>query len=261
MSNPLIRRTIYLPESFFQEREITEQELDYGKSFIIDIFNKSKDYKVLDSNEWYGQLIKVTALASRYPRCLDALNYIKEGFQNHIHPIWKPSYNFIFSGPSFGGIPSQNPLEIMAQIKFNHRHYEDLNSEEKQICTDLNVHIMEIHCVIKIITQKLHEGLKQSIVDIYNLFDKFEYLFNYLFDFHITDTRYNQSLDVYRKIRNSIAHSNFIIQEENIRLVEWTKTHHVLGIIEINIDELLEEMVILCTIICQVIALYQLMQQ
>jgi len=261
MSNPLIRGTMHFPESFFQGKEITEQELDFGRSFIIKIFNQNKDYKVVDSNDWYGPLIKTTALASRYPRCLDALNYIIEGFQNHIHPIWKPSYNLIFSGPSFGSVPGQYPLEIMAQIKFNHRHYEDLNSEEKQICTDLNVHIMEIHCVINIITQNIHKGLKPSIINIYNLFDKFEYLFNNLFDFHIADTRYNQSLDVYRKIRNSIAHSNFIFQQEAIRLIEWSKNHHVVGIIEVDFDGLLEEMIILCTIICQILALYQLMQQ
>lgn len=189
------------------------------------------------------------------------MNYKKEGFQNHIHPIWKPSYNFIFSGPSFGRVPSQFPLEIMAQIKFNHKHYENLNSEEKQICDDLNVHIMEMHCVIRIITQNLNEGLKPSIINIYNLFDKFEYLFNNLFNFHITDTRYNQSLDVYRKIRNAIAHSNFILQQETIRLVEWLKKHHAIGIIEVDFDGIQEEMIILCTIICQVIALYQLMQQ
>ncbi|MHA2008202.1 MAG: hypothetical protein ACXACO_06975 [Promethearchaeota archaeon] len=176
MSNPLIKGTMHFPESFFLEKKLTEQELDFGKSFIKNVFNKSKDFKVIDSNDWYGQLIKAIALASRYPRCLDALNYISEGFHNHIHSIWKPSYNFIFLGPSFGGVPSQIPLEIMTQIKFNHRHYEDLNSEEKQICNDLNFHIIEIHCVINIITQKLHGGLKPSIINIYNLFDKFEYI-------------------------------------------------------------------------------------
>jgi len=261
MSNPLIKKTLNFPESFFQGKLITERELEFGRIFITKIFNKKEDYKVKDSNDWYGQLIKVAALVNRYPRCLNALDYIMEGFQDYIHPIWKPSYNLIFSGPSFGGVLGQDPLEVMAQIKYNHKHYENLNTEEKQICNDLNVHIMEIHCLIKLIAQNLNKGLKPSIVDIYNLFDKFEYLFNNLFGFHITHTQYNQSLIIYRKVRNAIAHSNFILHQETIKLVEWSKLHHVIGIIELNFEELIDEMIILCTIICQVIALYQLMQQ
>jgi len=43
--------------------------------------------------------------------------------------------------------------------------------------------------------------------------------------------------------------------------VEWTRTGHAIDIIDIDLNEITEEMQILCTIICQIMALYQLMQQ
>lgn len=95
----------------------------------------------------------------------------------------------------------------------------------------------------------------------YNLFDKFEILFHDLFEFHITDTRYNLSITLYRKVRNCIAHSNLIRQNNIIKFVEWDRAGNVVGIIDESINEVTLEMRLLCTIICQVITLYQLMQQ
>lgn len=264
MDNPLITGTLFFPEEYFEDKNITQAEMDYGRFFFKSIFNLNRDFTVDDSNINYGQLIKVAAIASRYPRCCDALEYIMEGFQNHIHPIWRSFYNFIFMGPNFGGIPGGNPFELISQIKFNRRHYNDLESDEQQKCHDLNVLIMEIHLVIKLIVQQIHLGnIPQwnNAQNIYNLFNKLEILFNDLFGFHITHTQYNISMDLYRKVRNSIAHSNFVIQNNIVKLVEWDREHHVVGILDININEITLEMRLLCTIICQVMALYQLMWQ
>jgi len=259
----LIEGALHFSESYFEDKEITEQEMEYGRFFIRNIFNKSPDYDVIDSNINYGQLIKIAALANRYSRCCDALEYIMEGFQNHIHPNWRPYYNFIFMGPNFGVVPSQDPLEIVSQIKFNRQHYNELQPEEQQECYDINVLVMEIHLVINILNQQRRLRMPQwyNAQNIYNLFDKFETLFHNLFGFHITHTRHNTSLDLYRKVRNSIAHSNFIIQDNEIKLVEWTRTSHAIDIIDIDLNEITEEMQILCTIICQIMVLYQLMQQ
>ena len=122
---------------------------------------------------------------------------------------------------------------------------------------------MEIHLVIKLIVQQIHGNMPQwsNIQYLYNLFDKFEMLFTDLFGFHITHTHYNLSLDVYRKVRNSIAHSNFVIQNNLVKLVEWDRNRHVVGIIDIDVSDIAQEMRLLCTIICQVMALYQLIWQ
>lgn len=263
MNNPLIEGTLFFSEEFFQNKNITQSEMEFGRFFIKNIFNLPLEFSVYDSNINYGQLIKVAAMTSRYPRCSDALEHIMEGFQNHIHPIWKSYYNFIFMGPNFGGVPGENSMELISQIRFNLNHYNDLSPDEKQICYDLNVLIMEIHLVIKLIVQQIHGNIPQwnNIQNLYNLFDKFEILFNDLFGFHITHTHHNLSLDLYRKVRNSIAHSNFVIQNNLIKLVEWNRDRHVVGILDINVNEIAQEMRLLCTVICQVMTLYQLMWQ
>lgn len=156
MDNRLINGTLFFPEEYFEDKNITEVEMEYGRFFLKNIFNLNLDFPVDDSNIHYGQLIKVTAVASRYPRCCVALEHIMEGFQNHIHPIWRSYYNFIFMGPNFGGIPGGNSMELISQIRFNFKDYSDLNNDEKQICYGLNVLIMEIHLVIKLIVQQIH---------------------------------------------------------------------------------------------------------
>ena len=259
----LIEGTLFFSEEYFQNKNITQSEMEFGRFFFKNIFNLNLDFPVDDSNIHYGQLIKVAAITSRYPRCCDALEHIMEGFQSHIHPIWRSYYNFIFMGPNFGGIPGGNSMELISQIRFNLRHYSDLTTDEKQKCYDLNVLIMEIHLVIYLIVQQIHGNMPKwsNAQNLYNLFAKFEMLFNDLFRFHITHTHYNLSLDVYRKVRNSIAHSNFIIQNDEVKLVEWDIERHVIGILDIDVNEIVKEMRLLCTIVCQVMALYQLMWQ
>ena len=263
MNNPLITGTMHFPDEYFENKNITEREMEYGRFFVKNIFNLEQNYNVDDSNFNYGQLIKVVALASRFPRCCDALEYIMEGFQNHIHANWKSYYNLVFIGPNFGGIPGKEPLEIVSQIKYNRRHYDDLNPDDQQECYNLNVLVKEIHLVINLIVQQIELAIVpqwSNALNIYNLFDKFEIIFRDLFEFHITDTRYNLSMALYRKVRNCIAHSNFIVQNNILKHVEWDR-RNVVGIIDVNINEVTLEMRLLCTIICQVMALYQLMQQ
>ena len=263
MNNPLITGTMHFPNDYFENKDITEREIEYGRFFIKNIFNLELNYNVDDSNFNYGQLIKVAALASRSPRCCDALEYIMEGFQNHIHPNWRSYYNLIFMAPNFGIILGQEPLEIVSQIKYNRRHYDDLNPDDQQECYNLNVLVKEIHLVINLIVQQIELAIVpqwSNALNIYNLFDKFEIIFRDLFEFHITDTRYNLSMALYRKVRNCIAHSNFIVQNNILKHVEWDR-RNVVGIIDVNINEVTLEMRLLCTIICQVMALYQLMQQ
>ena len=264
MNNPLITGTMHFPNDYFENKDITEREIEYGRFFIKNIFNLELNYNVDDSNFNYGQLIKVAALASRSPRCCDALEYIMEGFQNHIHPNWRSYYNLIFMGPNLGSVAGQEPLELVSQIKYNRRHYSDLNLDDQQNCYNLNVLVMEIHLVIKLIVQQTKLTIIpqwSDALNIYNLFDKFEKLFHDLFEFHITDTRYNLSISLYRKVRNCIAHSNLILQNNIIKFVEWDRERNVVGIIDESIKAVTFEMRLLCTIICQVIALYQLMQQ
>lgn len=264
MNNKLITGTMHFPNEYFENKNIIEREMEYGKFFIKNIFNLEQKYNVDESNFYYEQLLKVAALASRFPRCCDVLEHIMEGFQNHIHPNWNSYYNLVFMGPNFGAILGQEPLEIVSQIKYNRRHYDDLNPDDQQKCYNLNVLIMEIHLVIKLIVQQINLAITpqwSNALNIYNLFDKFDIIFHDLFEFHITHTRYNLGMSLYRKIRNCIAHSNLIVQDNLIKLVEWNVERNVVGIIGENITEVTLEMRLLCTIICQVIALYQLMQQ
>lgn len=65
MDNPLITGTLFFPEEYFEDKNITQSEMEYGKFFFKNIFNLNRNFTVDDSNINYGQLIKVAAIAGR----------------------------------------------------------------------------------------------------------------------------------------------------------------------------------------------------
>ncbi len=75
-----IKGSLHLLDDYFKDKEITEQEIEQGKFFVRNIFNKDINYVIKESNEFYGQLIKLVALAYRYPLCPSSLEYLMEEF-------------------------------------------------------------------------------------------------------------------------------------------------------------------------------------
>ena len=48
MSNPLITGTMHFPIEHFENKNITEREMEYGRFFIKNIFNLEQNYNVDD---------------------------------------------------------------------------------------------------------------------------------------------------------------------------------------------------------------------
>jgi len=262
----LVQGSLHLLDDYFEDKEITEQELEQGKFFVRIIFNKDINYVINESNEFYGQLIKLVALANRYPLCPSSLEYIMQEFQQHIHSNWRASYNLIFNvglNPSMSVNGAVNE-DVVAQIKYRRRFIE-LSEDERRECNNLQVLIMEINCITRLYNEKIRLRIPISIQEIYNLLEKYDRLFNDLFGFHPTHSRHNLSMNPFRQYRNAIAHSNYIIQNNRICLVEWEWQHghpyRVSGLLSLSIDDVSSAIMLMTCIISQIVCLYQLMDQ
>lgn len=259
MVSQFIQGALHFLDEYFENKNITKQEILSGKFFVRQIFNKDQNHDLDLSNLNYGQLIKITALASRFPRCADALEYLMENFQQYIHPYWGAYYNLIFIGTHFiNGVSSQDTIP---QVKYR-KNYDELQPQKQCECYNLAICVMEIYCLTQILRTQIYNNINVSIQNLYNFLDKFNILFRDLFQFRIADT--SISLNPYRRLRHAIAHSHFIIQGDQIKFVDWDYSRHprtVNGMLNYNVTEITEEMLYLCVIISQIVALYQLMQQ
>lgn len=261
----LVQGSLHLLDDYFEDKEITEQELEQGKHFVRIIFNKDINYEINESNELYGQLIKLVALANRYPLCSDSLEYIMQEFQQHIHSNWRASYNLIFNvglNPSMSrnGVVKE---DIISQIKYRRRLIE-LSEDERRECNNLQVLIMEINCITRLYNEKIRLSNLISIQDFYNFLEKYDRLFNDLFGFHPTHSRHNLSMNPFRQYRNAIAHSNYIIQNNRISLVDWewqNGPYRVRGVLSLSLDDVSSAVMLMACIISQIVCLYQLMYQ
>ncbi len=259
MVSQLIQGALHFPDGYMEGENISEQEILFGKFFVRNIFNLDQNRDLDENNPNYGQLIKISALASRFPRCNDALEYLMENFQQHIHPNWGAYYNLVFSGTHFSnGVINQDTIPL---VKFR-RNYNGLQAQEQNECYNLSICIREIYCLTQILKTQIHNNENSSIQDLYNFLEKFNKFFHDLFQFRVADTI--RSLNPYRRIRHAIAHSHFILHDGQIKLVDWDYSRHqitVSGILDYELTIVTEEILYLCATISQVVALYQLMQQ
>ncbi len=154
--------------------------------------------------------------------------------------------------------------DIIAQIKYRRKLIE-LSEDERRECNNLKVLIMEINCITRLYNEKIRSRISISIQEIYNLLEKYDRLFNDLFGFHTTHSRHNLSMNPFRLYRNAIAHSNYIIQNNHIRLVEWEwqnrRPFRVTGLLSLSIDDVSSAIMLMACIISQIVCLYQLMYQ
>ncbi len=261
----LVQGSLHLLDDYFEDKEITEQELEQGKHFVRIIFNKDINYNINESNEFYGQLIKLVALASRYPLCSDSLEYIMQEFQQYIHLNWRPSYNLIFArlnvSMSRSGAVNE---DIISQIKYRRRLIE-LSEEERRDCNNMQELIMEINCITRLYNEKMRSRIRISILEFYNFLEKYDRLFNDLFGFHPTYSQHNLSMNPFRLYRNAIAHSNYIIQNNQTCLVDWKwrngHPYKVRCVLPLSLDYISSAVRLMACIISQIVCLYQLMYQ
>ena len=249
------------PASFFEEKNLTKEELNIAKKDFRLIFNMSDDLKIDITNLNYGDLIKMIALVKRYPRCKKSIDYLIKEFQRLFQSVYKPSYNLVFTMMWPGEITT--PMDVISSLKFGKQKFADLTTQDQTICINIRMLMREIHCLTQMFRSTIQSGSYPSIQDLYNYLDRFNEIFKELFNFRVADIRRSGILEPYILLRHAIAHSHFVIEEDGIKLVDWQyrPVKKVRAILKFNLDEIREEMTIISMIFCQIIVLYQLMQQ
>ena len=69
-------------------------------------------------------------------------------------------------------------------------------------------------------------------------------------------------MNPFRQYRNAIAHSNYIIQNNRISLVDWewqNGPYRVRGVLSLSLDDVSSAVMLMACIISQIVCLYQLM--
>ncbi len=250
-----------LPPSFFEEKNLTIEEINDAQRGFRQIFNIS-DNSIIDiSHPNYGDLIKMIAFVNRSRRCKESIEFLISEFRRLFQGVYKTSYNLIFTGMWLNDVIV--PPDIISQLKFEGERFENLSDSEKIVCTNLKVLIKEIFCLTQLFKSSISNGNYPSIQDLYNYLDKLNLLFKELFHFRIAEINRNGILEPYALLRHAIAQSHFIFIGEQIRLVDWQikPVRKVNNILNFNLNEVREEMTFLSLIFCQIIVLYQLMQQ
>jgi hypothetical protein len=171
-----------------------------------------------------------------------------------------------------GVIGSSNPLDIISQLLYKKR-IDIIDETEKIECTNFAVCVREIFAVSQLLKSDLHFGGPRYITHLYNLLDKFNYIFKRMFDFRVFDVY--RKLTPHRYARHAIAHSHYVfdkIDEKNIgrfKLVYWERQNNGMfiakgdleEILGITIEEIRRDMLYLCVIICQLLVYFQILFQ
>lgn len=265
----LSTQCLSFPKQYFINKNITSDEIIQAKELIIKVLNDKLKPSKLDK-PYCSQLINVVALANRIPRIKRALEYILSKFNKYLVPKYFSAYNLVFLGAVHFGyiIGSDSPLKIASEILFK-TEFDKTNEEQKIKCVNFAITVKEIFAVSQLIRSELYYGGPLYITHIYNLLDKFNYIFRSMFKFNVFDVY--KRLSPHRYARNSIAHSHFVIDKERdnkLKTVIWKKENGQLnanGFLEdtlgVNIEQIRLEMLYLCVIICQILLLYQLFFQ
>ena len=256
----IIQASLSFPESYFDNFNLTKLEIENAKVWIKSIFDYKRDLNINDIQ--YGQLIQLAALSTRYPRIKEGMEYLETEFRTFIHPNWRPAYNLLFFSMSSNEISAD--VNTVSQVLFNGQNYNDIESERQKVCYKIRLMMREIFCLTQLIRTRVYANMNLVIQDLFNMIDKFNYIFTKLFGFNVAEFGVGGVLDPYRRLRNSIAHSHFVIDEGNqnrVKLVDWDQRSNTGRIIEYDLKKITNEMLYFVGLICQIIALFQLMWQ
>jgi hypothetical protein len=269
----LSKQCLCFPENFFNDKNITIVEENSAKQFILKILDKSQRTNMLEVS-FLDQLIKTIVLANRIPSCSVALSYILTKFKESLIPRYFSAYNFVFMGATvFDGVfGAENPLNIVSQLLFN-TNIDNLDDENKIECTNFAIYVRESFAVSQLIKSDLHFQGPLYITNLYNLLDKFNYIFKKLFGFRVFDVY--RKLTPHRYARHAIAHSHYVsdkIDEHNIgrlKIVHWERQSngkiiakgYLEEILGITVEEIRRDMLYLSVIICQLLTHFQFLFQ
>ena len=279
----MLVRSLHIPDNIIQQNEkITETEVKNAKIIILKLLGKNDDHINNLNNPWLKHLINATVYAYRRPRCIKAIKYIIKRMEKKINPQYFPAYNFVFmSATSNFGLLNESQMDIIAQLIVK-KHEDALSDMEKRKCLSFIVLIREIYTISQIIKTNLNFQQSPNIINLYNIIDKFNYLFRELFGTKIFDIY--KSLKPHKYARNSIAHAHFVINypkniktipenkivEVTPKMVIWNydqkrSEYYVRGYFEdyynISLEDIRRDLICLSVFICQYLLFFQYLKQ
>ena len=283
MFNNLNQNCLHLSQIYIQKnKEVTINEIQEAKIVISKLLNKSEQHLKNLDKEFLSHLLNATVFGFRRDNCKKAIKYLTGVLMEKILPSYIPAYNFVFMGATAtNGLLSDNPMDIISQLIYK-KHKIDLVMKEEQKCLSILVLIKEIYAVSQIIQTDLDFKGPFYLINLYNIIDKFNELFQALFDTRIFDIY--SVLEPHKFARHSIAHAHFIIEfpkdsgnltKEDIvkitpRLVKWKKDNEMHKYIvegyfdefyKISLEDIRNDLIILSVFICQFLLFFQYLMQ
>jgi hypothetical protein len=267
IDNPFFNKAIpFFEEIFLQKFDYSDKETQYARKYLASIYAYDLN-KINKQNPNLQQLISLIAIASTFPRSKKALDILKKTFVEHVTVKYNSGYNGIFSGTFlFNGIISlQTNMDVeghVSELIYNQKN-ETLSAKIQQKIFNFCVTVKEIFCLQRMMAESLFSGKGMQIHDIYNLLEKYNDFFKFLFNIPIVHIKKDDLLGPYTQIRHAVAHSHYIFQENQIKLVNWEyhgKKRKVIGAIG-NYQEIATEMAFFVVIIAQIVGTYQLIYQ
>ncbi|KKL18978.1 hypothetical protein LCGC14_2470070, partial [marine sediment metagenome] len=258
----LSKQCLCFPETYYDNKNLTIEEENNAEQFILEILNK-RDSKNFIKKPYCNHLIKTIALANRKPRCRIALEYILTKFKKYLIPSYISAYNLVFMGATVfdGVLGAKNRMDIVSQVLYR-KNFDKLDEENRIECHNFAICIREIFAISQLIKSDLHFGGRLYITNLYNLLDKFNYIFKRLFGFRVFDVF--RKLTPHRYARHAVAHSHYVfnkIDEKGIgklKIVHWEKQKdgkfvvkgYLEDILGITTEETRQDMLYLSVIIC-----------
>ena len=265
-----ISGSLYFPPDFLPSN-ITEADLSIATHLFIQIFNLDPKFIPSLDNSPYGQLIIILGVANKNSRCKKAIDYIIDIFKSDLHKAWKPYFNFIFLETFLPPDPKFDLLDVLSHILFK-KDFKNLSHLENNRIIEISYTLNEIFCLIQVIRTRLVKKVDIPLIELFSLLDKFNLIFQSLFQFTVAEVTHKGLLSPYKKCRNAIAHSNYIFHEGDVKFVEWEEKRINSGgklvkvrspklILDFNVHEITYELTLLCGIVSQICALYEFMQE
>ena len=264
---PFFNKSVpFFEELFLQSYNYSEKDIEKSKKYLASIYGWDVE-DISENNVNIQQLLKLIRIASNLPRCQESLRRFKKSFIKNVIPIYNNEYSPIFIGTClFNGlislIPGEDPRFYVARLVFK-KEFNSLTENEQMKIYHFCINIKEIFCLQRLMEHPLFHGKGLQIHDIYNLLEKYDMFFKFLFKIQLVESKKNQLLEPYKRIRHAVAHSHYIYQDNQIKLVDWEYGKNKKNVQQVigNYNKIAEEMLILVTIIAQIVATYQLFYQ
>jgi hypothetical protein len=265
-----ISGSLYFPPDFLPSN-ISEADFSIATHLFIQIFNLDPKFIPSLDNSHYGQLIIILGVANNKSRCKKAIEYIIDIFKSDLHKVWIPNFNFIFLETFQPPDPKFDLLDVLSHILYK-KDFINLSQEENFRIIEISYTLKEIFCLIQIIRARLVKKVDIPLIELFSLLEKFNLIFQSLFQFTVAEVTHKGLLSPYKKCRNAVAHSNYILHEGDVKFVEWEgkritssgktiKVRSPKHILDYNVHEITYELTLLCGIVSQICALYELMQE